>query len=588
MDIFGIHLDTKHVMWAIIILQCLCFLFLFFFVKREFHSDEIWTFGLANCKESPHIYSDIDRNPINMREWKSAEIFKNYLTVGDNERFDFSIPYNNSLKDAPPLVLFYIHFISSIFPGQFSFAYFIPLVLFSIIVSGYCFYHSLIYGGLSEKTALLTMLVLGFSAGGIDIFIFLRHYSLFVTECLVLLFLHMSIYKHDKISKKIIIGIIICNMLGVMTHHYYWVFAFLLGCYFVIYMIIKKKWKQLLSYSIPMLIGVGIGFALYPSLFSSFEMWGDNVFGKGFPFPMQLTIAIRIILMQLIGIGPSIYRKGILPSIGLCLIYLCIVMLPLIILLAKNGQLIPKIHLIRDKSIAYKNAFVQNMKDSIFLFGICIIEVVTAIVMVSKTINMYAMLLTTNRYLFYIYPMAAIIIVILVKSLFVGVNNDKIRKIIISSLLLFGMVLSHFTISSRFIGIELKGGTTVDQINNSNIIIVMNADWKLVNLAHVINSSNRIMALNSVELEDYKEVIEQVDKSKPTYLVLASSAYYDKDEEDDDDLFDLSEYAYTNTILPTSDEIKEFFSDLEFCDSYDEIGAEEMLNFSYSLFKLSD
>lgn len=591
MDIFGIHLNAKHIMWSIIILQCLCFLFLFFFVKREFHSDEVWTFGLANSKESPHIFMDIDRNPINMREWKSAEIFKDYLTVGEDERFDFSIPYRNSIKDTPPLLLFYIHFISSIFPGHFSFAYLIPLVLFSIIISGYCFYNSLVYGGLSEKTALLTMFLFGLSAGGIDIFIFLRHYSLFVTECLVLLYLHMRIYKYNLLSVKTCIGIIVCNVAGVMTHNYYWVYAFILGCYFVLYLLIKRKWKQLLIYSFSMLAGVGIGYMIYPSLFSSYEMWEDNVFGKGFSYTIQVIVCIRLILMQLIGIGPSIYSKGILPTIGLCIIYLCIVSLPLIILLARNGKLRPIIRKIADWVVAYKNKFVQNMKKSIFLFGICLIEVVTIILVVAKTINIYGMLLTTNRYLFYAYPLAAIIIVIIINSLFVGIHDNKKRKIITISLIILGMVLSHVRMSCVYAGNELKSGTTVDKINNSNIIIVLNNDWELTIFTHVINSDNNIIALKSTELEKYKDIIEQADKSKPTYLILENSAYYNEDivEDEDDPLTqNIFKYSYSKTKLPTLKDIEEYFTKLKCCDTFEMIGQEVMINLGYSLYKVAD
>lgn len=591
MDIFGIQLNAKHVMWSIIVLQCLCFLFLLLFVKREFHSDEIWTFGLANCKESPHIYMDINKNPINMREWKSAEIFKDYLTVGEDERFDFSIPYNNSLKDTPPLVLLYIHFISSIFPGKYSFAFFIPLVLFCIIVSGYCLYNLLIYGGLSEKIALLTLFFFGFSSGGIDIFIYLRHYSLLVTECLILLYLHMIIYKFNKLSVKTCVGIIICNILGVMTHHYYWIFAFLLGCYFVIYMIFKHKWRDFIIYSMSMLVGVGIGYAVYPSLFTSFEMWSDEVFEKGFAFSIQLIISLRIILMQLIGIGPSIYKKGIIQSIGIFIFYLCIVMLPLIILLAKNGKLMSIIKTIIEKINTYKNAFIKDIRKSLFLFGICLIEVTTAIVIVSKSINIYAMMVSANRYLFYIYPIAAIIIMILVHALFaVGIGEKRI-KIVMIFLIVLGMGLSHIRMPSIYIGQELKNGTTVEEINNSNIIIVLNSDWYLTVITDLISYDNRIIALKSTELEEYKDIIEQVDKNKPTYLLLAHGAFNDKktdDNEKSSSSVNIYDYASTKTKLPTYYEIKDFFTNLKFCNSYDEIGAEGMINFSYSLYKLAD
>ena len=592
---------SKVFLIFIIIFHCFLFLFLFFFVKKEYHSDEMWLWGIANCKESPHLYRDLNNNNIHLGKWEDAKIFNDYLTVSEDERFDFSIPYRNSLKDVPPLVPFILHFISSLFPGVFSFCFIIPIILISIVASDYFLYNIVVNSGLSSKMAIITVLFFSFSVGGIDTFIFLRHYSFFVMECLMLLYLHMVIYKRGLISNRVISGIIICNIMGVMTHHYYWVFAFILGCYYLIYFLFVKKYKELLKYVITMFSGVIIGFICYPCVLSSFLYWDGEVFGKGYPFNMQLLMAVRIILFQLIGIAPDNGLLYGLRSLGIVFIYAFIVLVPLLIYLHIKGILINIIKylkkIIGGKIIKF-NIFISECG---FLSGICILEVIAAVVIVSKTINMFAMQHSTNRYLFYIYPLVIILLIVLLRALFCTFLEKKKAGTLMFITVLFILIFTYCNSWFAYIGKENKEGLTCSDIHNSNIIIILDYPWHMVCLSNIISPDNKLLMLRYEDLDDYMNIIEKADFEKKTYIVsgvdidnIADDVQADGDNSEmdmkkyKDDTVNESEDQYDNdeenAVLDKW--INDHFSQIDKCKNTNYVGKEKTINFHYRVYDL--
>ena len=84
----------------------------FFVEKKGTHSDEEWSFGLANSYYEPYIYSsDNDLYAKNSNKWIKGQILKNYLSVQKGERFSFgSVYYNMSCDTHPPLYFFVLHF----------------------------------------------------------------------------------------------------------------------------------------------------------------------------------------------------------------------------------------------------------------------------------------------------------------------------------------------------------------------------------------------------------------------------------------------------------------------------------------------
>ena len=114
----------------IIVLQLLWTGYSFLYRKDGRHSDEIWSYGLANSYYQPFVYQragvHIDdcqmEDIINTEQWITGETFRNYITVQPDQRFAYGSVYSNQTLDHhPPLYYALLHTVCSFFPNQFSF-----------------------------------------------------------------------------------------------------------------------------------------------------------------------------------------------------------------------------------------------------------------------------------------------------------------------------------------------------------------------------------------------------------------------------------------------------------------------------------
>lgn len=114
--------------------------FCFVTKKQGCHSDEIWSYGLANSYYQPFIYMKdgvfIDDmtvdDVINYNEWESGEVFKDYITVQPGERFAYgSVYHNQTLDHHPPLYYMLLHTVCSFSRTAFRFTTRFPKLHFS-------------------------------------------------------------------------------------------------------------------------------------------------------------------------------------------------------------------------------------------------------------------------------------------------------------------------------------------------------------------------------------------------------------------------------------------------------------------------
>ena len=118
--------------------------------KVGFFCDEVYTFSLSNSKLGIlfECYGKPDYD-CNYR-WTDGKMIKEYITVSNAHRFDYSIGYKNQIKDShPPLYNYIVHTICSFFPRTFSKWYgfsfnlvvFIFLQILLFIISKICSHH---------------------------------------------------------------------------------------------------------------------------------------------------------------------------------------------------------------------------------------------------------------------------------------------------------------------------------------------------------------------------------------------------------------------------------------------------------------
>ena len=245
------------ILLVIIILQALRIVYVFAVCKEGKHSDEIWSYGLANSYFQPYIYMDDNYEYINNEKWISGEELKRYITVQEKERFAYDSVVSNMKKDLhPPFYFFVLHTVSSLFPDVYSrwFGFLINLVCF-FLIQLYLYKLTNIISG-SEWKALIAVLLFGFLCAGVNVCIFVRHYAM------AAMFLTMTLYYHavflmkkqNQISYKTLLMCGVSSMLSMLTLYTNAILTFILAATFCVYLLIKKTYKNLLKYSLVMLL----------------------------------------------------------------------------------------------------------------------------------------------------------------------------------------------------------------------------------------------------------------------------------------------------------------------------------------------
>ena len=98
--------------------------------KRDYHIDEIFSYGLSNQHAHLAFEEGQYESPI--------KLFNNYLTANKNSRFNFTRVWENQAKDIhPPFYYILLHSICSLFPGKFSRWYAGSINIFFALLSLY-------------------------------------------------------------------------------------------------------------------------------------------------------------------------------------------------------------------------------------------------------------------------------------------------------------------------------------------------------------------------------------------------------------------------------------------------------------------
>ena len=246
---------------VLIIAAAVC---LFFANKKSgYHIDEIYSFGLANSYYAPYI-TDIKDGDIVDKVFTRQELI-DYLTVGDDDAFAFGSVYYNQTQDVhPPLFYWLLNFVSSVCRNV-GFSKWPALIMNLVIYIGTLF---LLYKLASElfddeTAALAAVIIYALSAVGISTFLLIRMYALlaFWTVLLALLIL-----RHLKSEKNRYYPLIFLTVFaGMMTQYYFVFYAFFVCLAYDIYLLISKKYKSLLLFSLSAVCGVAAMVISFPA-----------------------------------------------------------------------------------------------------------------------------------------------------------------------------------------------------------------------------------------------------------------------------------------------------------------------------------
>ena len=166
---------NKKTITILLVTICVLQLILSVFIgsKKNFlFFDEVFSYPAANNIESVgYVFPE--------NKWINSEWFDAYMGVDENARFDYSIPYNNQVRDVhPPLFYLFLHTASSFVPGEFSFFAGIGCNIFFFIVSSVAlfFLGKEVFG--NPICGLITGFLYAISYGGLNTMVYIRMYML--------------------------------------------------------------------------------------------------------------------------------------------------------------------------------------------------------------------------------------------------------------------------------------------------------------------------------------------------------------------------------------------------------------------------
>lgn len=246
--------------------------------KAGFHEDELYTYYSSN--KTAGLF-------VNDRQWTLRDEIRNDFVVLKGEQFRYDVVWQMQSWDVhPPLYYFVFHTVCSLFPGVFSkwLGIVVNLLAYagSYLLLAYSSYTAVWCGGMAQRReederrqekaqilSFLTCLFWGFSGAVISGVMFIRMYQLLTFFVLLCLALHLrAVFKQDFRIRSFLLPLAVTVFLGFLTQYYYIIFHFFLGAGFCVYLLRRKKIRELFSYAAACAIGLLSALIYYPPALS--------------------------------------------------------------------------------------------------------------------------------------------------------------------------------------------------------------------------------------------------------------------------------------------------------------------------------
>lgn len=538
---------TSYILLIIIILAGICrFSYGFFVQKESFHSDEVWSFGLANSYYEPYIqYTDNTSAFKNTDNWISGETFKEYLTVQEGERFSFgSVYYNLSCDIHPPLYFFLLHFLCSFFPNQYIFSIGFVINMIAYIFLALFMYKLLLLVTKSEVVSLIGVLFSTFSLGMLNMTMFVRMYLCVATLAIIYSYLSARFVCDETYRKKassyILLGVTVLT--GVLTDNFFLPYAFVTTLVICICLCTKKEIKPMIIYGLAALIGVVLSIIIFPKTFTSMlsflgvsigpEPAADtgavvNSSYRYMPVFFQFKMTLMHIFKALFGhelITPYRTYARIYISCGLFIIVIIGVLLSF--LFRKEPWFIK---------------ICSKAKTSIIHFGKTFNYVTLSLVLSSLMVcisaayiaDIYGLGATGDRYIFVCYPAVMITFVLAIWRILTLIFKRKDTIVAVSLVVILSIcsVLSNMQTCTYL----MKCPNTMrleDISKDSNFIVIASSKWMLVQYAAKLYGCKEVFLTADYDFDKQIDNIKSHELSGDTYLLVDMTKMNVKSEAD--------------------------------------------------------
>lgn len=585
-------------LFIIIILQILTVTYYMVFEKENYHSDEPWSYGLANSYYQPFLFGETHTGncQLNASTWLTGDDLHNYLTVQKGERFRFdSVWYNQELDVHPPVYYCLLHFICSFFPDSFSNWYAFAINIIAMLVGQIFLFKAASKLCRSDNIALIVCAVWGFSQGFVNLNVYLRMYSLLTMFAIILLYCHVRLYTNEGSFVKNMVMTAVVTFLGALTHHYFLAFAFIWAACFCFYYLFSKKFTELFRYAYSMIISVMLSLVVFPS--TLVHMFFDDVLNHGSEYKMPLINGVRatlsLIVNSICGGRVSVWSTGKYAYVIIVLVAVLAVGIPLCFLFRKEMWF-------RNAAGKAKDGIVYFFKHFDFMLLFIIITSLFCMAAVALSVNINSMTMYTDRYLFFIMPQLVLGAAILIKHILSVI--PKIKKAvpyIMTAAACVSIVCSHIYCDKRYLfpaNITGRGGIESTCTENTSYLLLSGYPWQMVCYADKMMNCDEVFVCSVYRFEENTEEFQKINRNDKCYIIIDAEELAKPDDFRDNDS-GVTENKETNgqilfdseafNKMPTEQDVIDHFEKVVFPDSHLEFyGTEEIFGGEVKIYEL--
>lgn len=392
--------------------------------KEGFFCDELYSYHFTSQFKYPYLTADRE-GEVWMNTWHSSEYFQDYLTITEEEAFDFAGVWNRIKSDVhPPLFYLILSAFSSafttVFPGIFT-------KWSGILVNIVFFMFTLFFlwklakdQTRSDFWSAVVCILYGFSAGAASTVVFIRMYMVFTCFTVLFTWLNVLLWKaawtqDGKENRWLYPLLSLTTLLGILNQYYFLIYAFFICVIIWGYALLKRNFSFAIKYAAAMAAGLVGSCLIWPEIlndiFSGYrgeeafdnltaggewldalpELWviiEGELFGKG--ALLLLILAVGLLLCRFLSIWWRVQKR-----------------------IAEDGS----VHLIFEKRNPAKRMELRfAMQDLIF------VQILTAVFFYLVLISRIAPY-REDRYIFPVYPLIVLLTVLLAKKLVEGMSR---------------------------------------------------------------------------------------------------------------------------------------------------------------------
>ena len=562
---------------AIIIFSQLLYTTLVFaFEKEGMHSDETWSYGLANSYYQPFIYikDDVfidDATPddyINDNQWLDSSVLNDYVSVQKGERFSYgSVYHNQTLDHHPPLYYFLLHTICSFFPDSFSVWYGFFLNCVFLIITQIFLYKlcKLIFHD-KKYAPIICCLLYAICLGAVSTFIFIRMYSLLTTLTVMHLYFQFKLLKSESFDiKKNILPVIITGFLGFMTQYMFAVVIGVTTFLICIWLLCQKKFKKMLVYGLIMTAVLGLFILCYPAAIHQITGGGSSQGFENKPFDFQFRRILSYCTSLTVGFFISVYKSSLPAYIFAVLVIIIAICIPLCFLFRNETwfKRAKDFSVSKLKSIKPKAILKSINYPLIIIF--CII--VCYAFVCAKTIDVLGMGAYARRYIMPMYPLTCAAVIIICE--FVLRHIPVVKKaapVVLICAAVLGAGLSNIRNENAFLNTQPEGSKPLMQeLNGKNCEVILQSNWLITCYCSLLNNCDKVKFVSEETLDTQEsDEIGSLDDVGEFYLIVPSINKSDTEESTSNSNIIVNDGVdLNNEDTMTEEEIIEKFSKMD-------------------------